>query len=413
MKNPRVLWLLGYLLVNIIGYFIMASTGFLIGDVDGVPVYNYNSLFFAAITTIFFYYLLMGPCFNFITKIKTRRVAFNICDNKLSDRISLFLMAAQLCFFCFNVSQGVNVAGAGNHKAQGPFSFLWVLLPVDALFLIYYSIYRNSRYFTSNFLIWLASNLYRGWAGVFLFILFFEFCRLFRERKLSFIKSMLILFFTLLLYPIINVLKWTIRGFAGGEFDFFLLLGAVTDYISLDEYLSLVSDGFNHLVGRVQTTSMLVEVMRLQPVLSKAFENSNFIPFWKEGIIGIAYDTLIYGVKGIPLNVIFPMYANLGSIDDLGNWNTNTGFASWLLIAPLWSPIYIFYVLALCFISSFLMKKLSSSSSAMDGLWFAWLMYLLPPWFGAFIGYIQALFIFYILTYILGKIPSFRFQLSS
>jgi hypothetical protein len=408
MNNPRAVWLLGYILANVIGYIIMANTGRLIGDVEGVPVYSQTVLFFSALITILFYYLLLGPCFGFITKIKTRKNSHKIVDGDLALRIGLLLIVLQLSFFYFNVTQGVNIAGSGDLKAQGLMSLFWIFLPVDAFFIIFYSIYRDSRLFAPNLMIWFASNLYRGWAGVFLFILFFEFCRLYRGRKIGYKKSLLIFFIVLCIYPFINIIKWAARGFAGADFDFLLLLDAVTNSIGLDDYLSFVFDGLSHLVGRLQTTSMLVEVVRLQPILSDAFEKSQFIPFWKDGIVGIAYDTLVHGSKGTPLSVIFPLYADLGSIDALGKWNTNTGFASWFLIAPILSPVYLMYVLGLCLLSSFLMKKLSSSQSSMDGLWLAWLIYLLPPWFGAFVGYIQALFIFYVVTLILRKIPHIR-----
>ena len=163
-----------------------------------------------------------------------------------------------------------------------------------------------------------------------------------------------------------------------------------------------------HLIGRFQVTSMVVEVIRMSDLIQVEFTNGKFTPFWLEGLHGIIFNRLFTAEKYIPIGVAFTQYGDFGAQFDVGDWNTNIGYVGWFFIAPYLIPLYIFYTFLLGFFSFYLVKKIGISESSKDMLWLAWLVYLMPPWFAAFTGFIYTLFLFLVIKLILSRLPPFR-----
>jgi hypothetical protein len=144
-------------------------------------------------------------------------------------------------------------------------------------------------------------------------------------------------------------------------------------------------------------------------MLSAGFYSGDFVPFWKEGLFGIAYDSAFSGARGKTLSVMFPLYGGLASVESIGNWNLNTSFLSWLVILPEYSFIYISFIVFTCFLSVVFYKTIPGyKSDKLDGLWFVWLVYLLPPWWAAFTGYIYCLILFLLMILVLDRFPRFK-----
>ena len=402
IRNPRTIWLLLFCIINALGFAMMSSSGFLLGDMDGFAIYNEYNLFYATMLTIFSYFIILGPIFWICAKIKTPVLTLRNSTEDAANHIGMLIFIVQIGFYIFNYINDVNIASSGNIRSESAFNLLWVFLPADTLFLIYYAIHRgNKKWFFPNLIVWMASNTSRGWVGFILAIAFFEFCRMYRNGSLTFKKAAILTAAGIALFPILNGVKWIIRGSAANTLDLSEFIYPITDAIGRDGYISLVSKGLSDIVGRIQTVSNLYTSMELGPILRSAYDSGNFIPFWKEGIFGIAYDRLFYGTKGVPLNVVFPWYAGLGNHENLGGWNVNTGFSTWFFIKPELGLFFILYVFFLCALSSILMKTISSKPSAMDGLWLAWLVFILPPWLGAFTGYIYGLIVYILIQYAL------------
>ena len=170
------------------------------------------------------------------------------------------------------------------------------------------------------------------------------------------------------------------------------------------DYMSAIGDGLLHLVGRLQTVSNLIETMLIKNTLDHGFDNGEFAPFWKEGLLGIAYDRLFLKGKSISLNVMFTQYAGLNGHLNFGDWNINIGFLSWVFVSPECAIFYFLYIFLLCGISVFLTKKINSDVSQVEGLWLIWLLFLMPPWLGAFVGYIYALIFYIIVKFVINYV---------
>lgn len=402
-RDPKNFWLFLYIFINILATIIMFNTGELIGDVAGNRLYNTDVLFFSAFLVIISYVFILVFLFKIMIRINIKTIFFGNSENPIYSFIGIFLIIFQTLFMAFNVLNGVNIAGSINVRADSIFSFFWALMPVDALFLIFYGVARDNKYFKLNLCLYLLSNLIRGWAGVFLIIAFMEWCFAYRKGKINIKHIFVFSIVAIIFYPIINAAKFYIRT-SSNDFSvagFFEVFATVSDNIG---YIDAIYLGVLHIVERIQTTSILVMVIQLKDSLYSGYLNGVFSPFWWEGLHGIIIDRLFGNIKEMPLGVAFTKYGTFNWEFEVGNWNTNTAYPSWLVIVPYLAPIYLFYTILLCFISYFLIKKISSSTSALDLLWLTWLLYLLPPWFGTFVQFIYALFIFLILKIIYGQI---------
>ncbi len=303
--SARFPWLLGYISVNIIAVWFMYDSNELIGDFAGFSLYSVDALFWAVTLIICSYFLLLMPTFQFISRIKINPINWGPRERLAGDRIGGFLILLQIGFIMFNLTTGVNIAGAGHIKTDSYFSVFWILIYADRLFFIYYGLYRDNKYFYPNLFIWLLSNLLRGWAGVFLIVLFFEWCRAYRKKKITMIRLTLLVIAVLTLYPLLALLKFMIRSSALTGMTFSAIQeGLVATYTGVD-YFSLIGDGLFHIISRLQLTSYLVEVMHQSDLFKKAFSNGEFAPFWMEGFHGIVYDRVLGHARQVNIGVYF------------------------------------------------------------------------------------------------------------
>jgi hypothetical protein len=303
----------------------------------------------------------------------------------------------------FNLLNGVNIAGANTARSEGAFSAFWVLVPVDALFFVYYGVYREERWFYPNVLVWVLSNLLRGWNGMFLIIIMLEWCRAGRAGRLNLRLISIVLLGVLLAYPVVSNLKWFFRTYDSVGLNLSSVFASMSENLSGEDYLNLIGEGFAHIVGRVQVTSLVVEVMRLSEVLQTELAKGNFAGFWAEGLHGIVFYRLVFGAPLVPAGVAFTQYATFGWDFVVGDWNTNIGYVSWFFIAPFLVPLYLVYTIFLGWLSWHLIKKIGDTPLSRDMVWVAWLIYLMPPWFGAFVNFIHAMLLFLLFQFVASR----------
>lgn len=376
----------------------MLYSGELIGDVAGNILYSRSVLVWALFLILSSYYVILVPLFNFLSKLKVEKIQFPGSDVLIGERIGKFLLVCQLIYMSFNLVNGVNVAGSAPSSDSIPFALFWVFFPIDALMVLYYTFYRDNKMMPANIFVWVASNVIRGWSGIILLIIFFEWCRAYRAGKIRVRWIAMVGVGVVLLYPILLNLKWIMRASSKvGLFE-----AAESAFSALDgfDYLTLIGDGLTQLVSRFQTTANLVEVIHMKELLQNEFSQGKFTAFWMEGLHGIAFERLFYNEKSIPIGVAFTGYADFDSIFEIGSWNTNISFVGWFFIAPYLIPLYIIYTVFLAGLSFFLMRKLDASKQAEDMLWFSWLIYLLPPWHSAFVLFLYSLLVFIVMKFI-------------
>jgi len=404
LKNPRTPWLWLYVFVNVMATWIMLDTGGLVGDVMGNDLHNEQALLVAAVLVVLSYLIILGPLFNWIEKFRVAPIEAQVPERDIGIRIGQVILVLQIAFLLFNMANGVNVAGSASVKAESAFSSLWALIPADALFVIYYGVYRDNKYFKINFAVWFISNIIRGWSGVFFFILFFEWCRAVRGKKISMKAIAIVVVMVLVMYPVIMNMKWVFRAAARPDFHLGDTVSAIVDEVSASEYMTLVSDGVSHLVGRLQVTSMVTEVIRMRDLLQEEYAANRFAPYWYDGVHANGLDRMLGQPKSHAIGVAFTEYGRFQSTAaNVGDWNTNIGYVGWFFIAPLQAPLYIAFTLGICFLTNYLVRKLGGGDSTRDMLWLMWLVYLMPPWYGAVVTFVQALTLFLMLRIFFAK----------
>lgn len=387
-------WLLMYVVVNLIAACFMFDSGELVGDLVGKPLYSVAALVWALILVVSSYYLILGPLFNFLVRMKVKPLVLRADDEALGRKIGTILLLLQCAYFAFNTVNGVNMAGAEVQQDSVPFAMFWVFLPVDTMIVVYYGCYRNNRMFYPNLLVWLISNLARGWSGMFLFVIFFEWCRMARGGRVKWGRILAVGAVVVVCYPVLINLKWIIRASSQAGIGLAEVQEGLSAMFASADYLTLIGDGLMQIVGRFQTTANVVEVMRIRELLQDEYGAGQFTPFWREGLHGIALERLYFGARSVPIGIAFTDYAALGHGVEVGSWNTNIGYVGWLFIAPWGIPLYLLYTLLLGYISVFLMKKLGQTAQTADMIWLTWLLYLLPPWHAMFVGFLYAMTVF-------------------
>lgn len=404
MRVP-LFWQWTYILVNVFALLSMLLTGELMGDAQGLTLQSSARLVIAGVAVVVSYWFLLGPLFNLIGRLHVAPLRFGPNLDLVEDRMGLFLIGAQLLFMAFNILFGVNVAGSATARTESSLSLLWIALPVDSLFLIYYAAARQSRFFRLNFLIYVLSNVMRGWTGIFLFVIFLEMCRASRAGKIRWRTIAPIGVAVLIFYPVLLNIKWLLRGAAATDVSILDGVDGLLQSLTADDYLNIVVDGVMQIVGRLQITSSVEEVIRFCGQLHHAFDMHSFKPFWLEGLHGIVYDRLMFGENRPAIGVAFTSIGEFPGDFDIGSWNTNTGWVGWLFVLPLWFPVFVLYTVALFYLCLYLAKKLGMNELLRDLVWFACLVYVLPGWLGAFVGFVYSLFVFLLLKLSFSYLP--------
>ena len=401
-------WLLGFIIINVIATFIMNTNLELIGDLAGTSVNDVLDLWLALFYISISYIIIMSFVFSNFMKIKFKKIKFDKNNDVIGTRLGIIISVLQILFFIFNSFYGVNTAGSNNTRVDTPLAFIWVLIPADTLFVIYYAYYRNNRMFKLNLVIWLLSNFLRGWMGVFLFVIFFEWCLMYRKGVITYGKVILASIVILVVYPLLSVVKWVMRASGGESIPVKDIATNLSTNLAGQDYIQLIHAGFEHIISRLQLTSVLTEVINMKDKLQVHYEAGHFLPFWMEGLHGIVIERLLYDQKTMYLGTAFTEYANFGWEFVVGDWNINLSLPAWFIIAPYFSVFYIIYILLLCFFSIMLMKSIGETKSSNDLIWLVWFVYLIPLWLGTFVAFIYAMFVFLILKFIFSKIPSFK-----
>ncbi len=405
-------WLYLFIVVNIIASLIMFSSNELLGDLESIELYSVNILVFSVTLVVLFYFLIQKSLFNLLTRIKYIKLfPIKKVGKRDSTIIGVIIVFLQISYAVFNIKEGVNTAGALNLKTNSPFALFWVLIPIDAVFTIYYVYYRESNLFKYNLFIFIVSNLLRGWSGVFLIVIFFEWCRSYRNNRINSLYLILLSVIGILLYPFLLNLKWVIRSFSGGNMDILVMISIFKEVVGNKDYLELLTDGLMQLVGRLQQTSVLVEIIHQKDIYQSGFQNGSFLPFWADGLPQLIYRKLINLTAQPNVGIITPSYLLPNSIYELESYNISIGYISWAFIAPYFLPLYLFYTIALCIISVFLIKQMDFKQSSFDVIWFSWLVYLSAGWLSQFIAFIYGIFIFLILVLISQAISKIRLKL--
>jgi len=392
--TPTTPWLLAYLAINIATAFIVYHEGELIGDVVGMQIPNFGVVPWVLLCLLASYLLIVLVVFRLFMSLRLRTTG-RLFDTRLAGRdVGIVLLLLQVGFVVFFLRTGTFVAGS-TMRADSVWSQVWVLLSTDTLFLIYYGVYRDSRLFYPNLVLSLGSNVLRGWSGIFIVIIFFEFCRLIRCGKLRLSHVLVSGVAVVLLYPVLLLVKLHVRSqFEGGASvsELFSIASTVLSDTSPEQFGELLTVAFMQMVGRLQLLSDVVAVTYLSDELGRMVTHGLVVPFWWEGIHGIALDRLFGAERSMNIGVAFASL--IDPAIDIGTWNANIGYVGWFFIMPAYAVVYLAYTAMLAFLSVLLLRRISSKPLAKDMLWYGWLVFLVPGWLASFVLFVHSLFVF-------------------
>jgi hypothetical protein len=345
---------------------------------------------------IFFNFLLI-PYFQ--KKIRLVSVSISI-ENKMS----VFVLLLQLSFLVFNLIEGVNSAGS-TRTTNSPIRYLFIILAPDLFFLICYGFARNNKLFKYNLVIYLFSNLQRGWLGGLLTVMILEVFVYYKKNGLSqkFIFSTT--FFGIIIVaiaPYLIALKWAARAFFGGgstgadaELELIFSLG------NRDYFTSLI-DSANYIIARFQIISNTYLIIENSQVISSAAERGEFVSFYLVGLPQMMIFKL-FGADYQMLNsFIVSMFDPNYYINEL-SYNTHTGWFSWIIAEPHLIIQYLIFSVFLVFGVTYLSAKIGGEYIYFIS-WLMTLMLFMQGWIHAYMSFFIALIIFWFVKSFFGML---------
>ncbi|WP_165803853.1 oligosaccharide repeat unit polymerase [Limnohabitans planktonicus] len=389
-RNPRLIWLAGHLALNILYTIIILNLGKLFGEASAIAISSDTPIIFISILLFFSFIYFNIFLFNITFKFSLIPIKFK-ANEAGKNRIGLVLLVLQLLYFAYFLMSGVGVAGS-TEKHQSILSQIWVLIPVDVLFLLYYSTYRGSKYFLLNLIVNIVSNLIRGWSGFLLTIIFIESCILIRQGRASWPKLFYFSLVIISLYPVLYYGKIFSRYYglsSDASFDDFL------NTLSSFDLINLLQEAIIQVGDRIQLISSAISTYEISNQLGDLIAIEIVAPFWNEGIHTLAWDRLFSETQRLDVgkaiaNILDPYSLNI-------NWNSNPTFIGWFFIIPILSFLNIIYASLLVCITSMLIKPISTAEVTKDFLWYMILVLIIPGWYGAYVLFVYGCFLYFLL----------------
>ena len=414
MVNPRKWWLLGFAAINAFAGVYMSVTGELIGFGPGNVIPSKSVVLEVTVATVVALILVLGVLFDFLSLRLRPKSAFNrgvaLAKHEVPVRrpdpsvLGHVIIALQLCGIAIGIWFGYKIAGRADDLTFHPLKSLWLyLVPIDALFLLYFSIFRSDRLAHLNLVVWLGWGFIRGWTGGFVAIAFLESCRLLREKpaKAKWLLACSLLAFALI-GPVLQVTKASIRASDGNAGISEIASVVIAEIDGIEFWWAAVFQ----TVERLQTVSTTVEVARQASLFQSEYRSNKILPFYYEGPHAVILRHIVPDVRGVlPVGVAFTDITDtkFGFESITGNWNANIGFVGWLIIAPSSTPLYLLYMICLCAMSCRLVLSVANTESARDVLWYSWGFYLMAPWQSVFIQFLYAVLLLKLLIHISNK----------
>jgi len=393
--NFRYFWVAFFVAINAFATLLILGQGKLLGESSNISIASDVPIVTFGVIVCALYVIILIPVFKFFWRIPAVRLPFIRPSARVANDIGILLLMAQILFFIFIVSEGVYVAGS-TARSESILSKLFVLFPVDTIFLVYYAYYRSSKYFYLNLFIAIVSSVTRGWLGIFMTLIILESIRLARERRINISMIVIAAFVVLLIFPFLQVVKLEIRlAGIGSAVDYSGVLTSIISSLDFELFLSFLLGVGSAVMERLQLISNFIVVYQYSELLNFQYIKGEILPFWIDGIHGLAYYIIIGDTA--PANLGVQLASILDPHSTEINWNSNPGVLAWLFISPYLAAFYFVYVITLLhFINSVAKAIKSIDLSAQDLVWFAWLVFLLPGWIGSLFLFAHSLFVFYL-----------------
>ena len=402
----RSIWLGLYLLPAIFSTIVFCITDKLDGDLIGYKVSGANIVIVASFAVLISYLVWMVPIFRYFENLY-RRKQMKSMDVSLINRdgssLAYLVFLVQLGYLLFNLSYGVNVAGS-KATSDSWLRFIFYFFVPDWLFIVYYSIYRKTPGFLPNLLLYIGSNVVRGWFGMWIIILFLEGAYRVQEREFNlkvYLPSITLGFVTL---PFFYQLKLEIRSAIDASLAPFDLINKVIQNIIDVGWTTAFIDSIWPVIMRFQHVSNVVGIIEKSSELSRDV-GSEFTYFFMEGTPQYVIRKMfsVTEISDIHIRLLYYLIPEQLPVDAITN--THVGLVGWFWIAPYLFLPYLLYLVILSWVSIWVARKADPCLLLLNAVWFMWLALLMNGWFAAFIDFIQAMIVLILVRYLL-KIKS-------
>ncbi|ASG08532.1 hypothetical protein CEQ50_13520 [Vibrio anguillarum] len=389
INKVQVYILLLYVFFNTYGLFYVFLNKETFGDFV-LPLKSDYFLLLAYLSVVIpfvFFNLWLFPYFQ-------NRMSMSIPRLSTENKMSMFVLILQVMFIVFNLIEGVNSAGS-NLTTSSPIKYVFIMFAPDMFFLILYGFARNNKFFKYNLIVYLISNLQRGWLGGLLTVLIIEFFVFYKKygfsRKLIFTVSSLgalVIFIS----PYLVALKWAVRGYFGGissdanaEFDLIFSLAN-------KEYLTSLGETLNYIMARFQVLSNTYLMFEYSNVIYSAADKGEFVSFY---LVGLPQRLIIklFGFDYQMLNSFIASIFDSNYYINNSTYNTHTGWFGWVISEPYLVIQYFIYSVSLIWIVVYLSSKIGGEYIYIVS-WVMTLMLFMQGWIDAYISLLIALVAF-------------------
>ncbi|HIF9078777.1 TPA: oligosaccharide repeat unit polymerase [Photobacterium damselae] len=292
-----------------------------------LQIFNLDSYFLNIALIIQVVTFIIVIFFAFLNKKNVKPIKIE------QKKYGMIVLVIQSLFFLVNVIYQANRAGSEQSNMPWYISYIFILLLPDSLTLIYLFVADKSKLKTINILVFITSNLSRGWMGAFMYLIVL----IFLENKIK-VKSVISLTISFLLLiasmPLILKAKWYFRS-ESNSLNFFDFISMM----SVSEYIHSLSTTFDYILIRLQNLSTLIYLLSN----NDRIEASHFLPFWAEGNLQLIFVKL-FNISLPTLNSYIVEhlmgYSNV-------QWSVQTGLGSLLIINPIIFIAMLIYIFIL------------------------------------------------------------------
>lgn len=407
MRYYKAFWLGVYVAAAVAAACLFAVRGELEGDFKGVVISDLTTLLVATGSIVIAYLVCMGPVYNWMESVRVKPMLQSplVDESRYCEwLLSILVFLIQLTFLVFCLVEQVGIAGS-TRLSYLPLKYVWVLFPADAIFLVYYCLYRRSPWTLPNLGVYMVSNVLRGWLGFWLVILFVEGAYRMLERRFDWKKISALLAVFVILIPYLVEIKWKMRDHG---YAFLANVSNLMDMAREVDWWQSMMLTLERSLMRLQHVDNVTVIINNSTFLSEKVLHREFLYFFEEGLPQFALERLI-GWPRIPdihlklleyFAVFKPTAPGVVS-------NTHTGLVGWFWITPGWWLAYVGYVFLLAWLGIWLAKKQENSGLIVEFAWFAGLIWLMNGWFGAYIEFLQAMVVILCLRiFIKRSLPS-------
>lgn len=384
-----------YCIFNIAGFALILEDNQLIGDFSNTPFnsQNINNLLLCLILV----------CISYVGVLKYIDRSFNIekkhfANVKFINSIGLLIAVLQVLFFIWFYLTGTR--SAASVQTDGSiYAIFFAIFEPDLFFVIYYMTFRGDKFVKANLLIYIISNLVRGWTGFIYLVLYMEIYYYLINNKLSikqYLMSFLSLVIVVVVFPFMLIFKLFLReGLSDGysiSYFWYSIVRTVDGFNGVSVNDVFINYLINPVVGRFQVVASAFGIQEYVNEINDAFDQTLIFPYWAEGIHGVIWNRLFGNVRTEVMPLELGKLISSNSELLLG-WTPNPSLIGWLFISGVEFPVFLLFIFFNIYVAVKLTQKLSPTPNGKNMVWFVALTLLMPGWLMSFNKFIFALLI--------------------